>query len=133
MANYNNMTTFPATYNSSYYNIPSVRSFSDDLTTGLRSTLVDFSATHPHAHFALADVGALFHNIIANPAKFGIDEKYVNPPTACLTDVYNSEGVTRHLCSDPERHLFFDSYHPVREVHALIAELFLKAIVSSSV
>lgn len=121
------MLTFPATFNSSYYNIPSVRVFSDELSIGLENTVAAYSA---YAQVALVDVGTLFRRITANPAAYGIDEKYVNPPTACLTGVYTSEGVPRHLCSDPEHHLFFDSYHPVKEVHALIAGMFQKTIKS---
>jgi phospholipase/lecithinase/hemolysin len=81
-----------------------------------------------YANTAFVDVGALFRNIMAHPAKYGIDEKYVNPPTACLTGVYTSEGLSRHLCSDPEHHLFFDSYHPGKQVHNMIGELFEEAI-----
>ena len=66
------MTTFPATYNSSYYNSTGVRVFSDDLTIGLRDAVEGYSAIHEHAHFALVDVGALFQSITANPAEFGI-------------------------------------------------------------
>lgn len=121
LANYNEMTTFPATYNSSDYNIPSVQAYDDDLSTGL----VDIAAAYSgYAKTGFVDVRALFKNITAQPSAYGIDEAYVDPPTACLVGVYTSEGVPRHLCSDPERHLFFDSYHPVTQVHALIAKMF---------
>jgi phospholipase/lecithinase/hemolysin len=119
------MTTFPATYNSSDYNIPSVEVFSTDLTQGLKNIAAAYSG---YAKTAVVDVGGLFRNITSNPKAYGIKKEYVNPPTACLTGVYTSEGVPRHLCSDPEKHIFFDSYHPVKEVHALIAGLFENAI-----
>ncbi|KAH6896661.1 hypothetical protein B0T10DRAFT_544102 [Thelonectria olida] len=125
LANYNTITTFPATYNTSDYNIPSVRVYSDDLTVGLKNIVAGYS---PYVQATFIDVGALFRNITARPAAFDVDEKYVHPPVACLTGVYTSEGVARHLCSDPERHLFFDSYHPVKEVHAMIGKLFIEAI-----
>jgi phospholipase/lecithinase/hemolysin len=127
LASYNEMNTFPATYNSTEYNTPGVKSFDGDLTHGLRNTVAAYSA---YARIALVDVRALFANITADPTSYGIDERYVHPPTACLTGVYTSEGVPTHLCDDPEQHLFFDSYHPVKEVHATIGKLFQGAIQS---
>ena len=121
LANYLRITTFPATYNSSTYDIPSVEVFSKDLTKGLKNIAAAYSA---YAQTAMVDVGGLFEDITSNPEAYGFGDKYVNPPTACLTGVYTSEGVPRNLCSNPEKHVFFDSYHPVKEVHALIAELF---------
>ncbi|KAJ4015271.1 hypothetical protein NW752_006724 [Fusarium irregulare] len=125
LANYLKITTFPATYNSSTYDIPSVEVFSKDLTKGLKNIAAAYSA---YAQTAVVDVGGLFEDIATDPETYGFEDKYVNPPTACLTGVYTSEGVPRHLCSDPEKHVFFDSYHPVKEVHALIAELFEEKI-----
>ncbi|RGP79549.1 hypothetical protein FLONG3_2297 [Fusarium longipes] len=125
LANYLKATTFPATYNSPDYNIPSVEVFSSDLTQGLKNIAAAYSA---YAQTAVIDVGGLFKNITSDPEAYGFAEKYVSPPTACLTGVYTSEGVPRHLCSDPEKHVFFDSYHPGKEVHALIAGLFEQEI-----
>ncbi|KAJ4266139.1 hypothetical protein NW762_004119 [Fusarium torreyae] len=130
LANYLQITTFPAAYNSSDYNIPSVRAYSSALTQGLKNIAAGYS---PYVQTAVVDIQSLFHDIFSDPAKYDIDKKYVHPPTACLTGVYTSEGVPRKLCSDPERHVFFDSYHPVKEVHALIAKLFEQAIGSLSV
>lgn len=125
LANYLKITTFPATYNSSDYNVPSVEVYNTDLTQGLKNIAAAYSA---YAKTAVVDVGGLFQSINSNPEAYGIKKEYMNPPTACLTGVYTSEGVPRHLCSDPEKHIFFDSYHPVKEVHALIAGLFENAI-----
>ncbi|KAL4728981.1 hypothetical protein ACLX1H_003387 [Fusarium chlamydosporum] len=121
LANYLKATTFPATYNSSDYNIPNVEIYSSALTKGLKNIAAAYSA---YAKTAVVDVGGLFEDITLNPEAYGFEDKYVNPPTACLTGVYTSEGVPRNLCSDPEKHVFFDSYHPGKEVHALIADLF---------
>lgn len=77
------------------------------------------------------DVAEIFHSIEADPAKYGFDPKYLNPPTACLTGVYTSEGVPRNLCSDPEKHAFFDGYHVTKEVHTLIGKKFEKAILAA--
>lgn len=125
MVNYNNINTFPATFNVSDYNTPNVKSYSDDLSGGLKELLADYSS---YITTAFIDVGSLFHSITSDPAKYGISEEYVDPPTACLVGVYSGEGVPRHLCNDPEKHLFFDSYHPVDRVHALIGDMFVSEI-----
>ena len=77
----------------------------------------------PYIQITVIQVSKLFADIFVNPAKYGILPKYVNPPTACLQGIYPSEGVPRSLCSDPTEHLFFDVYHPVKEVHARIGAL----------
>ncbi|KAF4948920.1 hypothetical protein FGADI_9204 [Fusarium gaditjirri] len=125
LANYLNATTFPATYNSSAYNVPSVQAYAPALTKGLEQIAAGYSA---YAKTAVIDVQNLFNDLFSDPEAYGFDEDYVNPPTACLTGVYTSEGVPRHVCSDPEKHIFFDSYHPVQEVHALVAKLFVESI-----
>lgn len=125
VASYNDINFFPATYNSPDYNTANVKSYSADLGSGLKALVQNYNK---RARAAFVDVDALFRSIIADPEKFGVDKKYIDPPTACLTGVYTSEGVSRHLCSDPERHIFFDSYHPVKEVHARVGKLFDEAI-----
>ncbi|CAF3528820.1 hypothetical protein SNK03_010028 [Fusarium graminearum] len=125
LANYLKITTFPATYSSPDYDIPSVEVYSSALTQGLKNIAAAYSA---YAQTAVIDVGNLFKDITLDPESYGFDEKYLNPPTACLTGVYTSEGVPRHLCNDPQKHVFFDSYHPGKEVHALIAKLFEQEI-----
>ncbi|KAF5020462.1 hypothetical protein F66182_7501 [Fusarium sp. NRRL 66182] len=125
LANYNEMTTFPATYNSSTYDIPNVETYVTDLTLGLKNIAASYTGL---VQTAVVDVARLFYNITSCPEAYGFAKDYVHPPTPCLTGVYASEHVPRHLCSDPERHLFFDSYHPVKEVHALVADLFEETI-----
>lgn len=118
LGNYNDIETFPGTYNISDYESDNVKSYMDDLSIGLRNVVGAYSA---YANTALVEAQTLFRNIAANPTEYRIDEKYVHPPTACLQGAYGSQG--RSLCSDPEHHLFFDSYHPVKEVHAAIGKL----------
>ncbi|CAG9990298.1 unnamed protein product [Clonostachys byssicola] len=118
LGNYNDIDTFPGTYNVSDYQTDNVKSYMNDLSIGLRNIVGAYSA---YANTALVETQTLFRKIAANPAEYRIDEKYVNPPTACLQGAYGSQE--RSLCSDPERHLFFDSYHPVKEVHAAIGKL----------
>lgn len=125
VANYIDFNAFPATYNSAGYNAANAKTYNSDLTASLQK-LVSSLSSRLRAGFV--DVTALYHDVVANPAKFGFDAKYLNPPTACLTGVYSSEKRPRQLCDDPVRHFFFDSYHPTKHVHALFGDLFVKTI-----
>lgn len=116
---------FPATYGMSEYDFAD--SYARGLNTGLNNIVAGYSA---YMTVGFIDVQALFADITNDPAAYGIDEKYVNPPTACLQGAYPSEGVPRTLCDDPERHLYFDVYHPVKEVHARISTLFQEKLSS---
>ena len=123
LATYPRLNRFPATYNVSAYDIAGM--YTTQLGGGMRNLAAAYQA---FISVDVVDIGALFENITATPAAYGIDKAYVHPPTACLRGVYSSEGVPRTLCHDPERHLFFDVYHPVKQVHARIANLFRQAL-----
>ncbi|KAK4494344.1 hypothetical protein PRZ48_014642 [Zasmidium cellare] len=118
-ANYPPVNQFPATYGSSDYAF--ANDYAAGIDTGLTNLVAGYSA---YIKTGYIDVQGLFANITNNPSAYGIEEQYVNPPTACLQGVYPAEMKPRSLCDDPEKHLFFDSYHPVKEVHAMIAKMF---------
>lgn len=126
VANYNDFTKFPGTYNSDYYKTANVKSYNDALTEQLKSLVRKYRCTTFKAGFV--DVTDIFRSIYANPTNFGVEKKYLEPPTPCLTGVYKSEGVERNLCTDPEKHIWFDAYHVVKEVHTLIGKKFEKHI-----
>ena len=117
--NYPPVDQFPATYGMAGYGFAGA--YAESLNTGLRNIVAGYGA---YVKLGLVDVGAFFASIFANPESYGIDQKYIDPPTACLQGSYASQGVPRSLCGDPERHLFFDIYHPVTNVHSRIAGLF---------
>lgn len=117
--NYPPVNMFPATYGMVEYAFGPA--YAIDLHTGLIDIVAGYSA---YMNTGLIDVQALFANITHDPAAYGIEEKYVKPPTACLKGAYPSDGVPRSLCDDPEKHFFFDSYHPVTQIHHRIAGLF---------
>jgi phospholipase/lecithinase/hemolysin len=54
------------------------------------------------------------NNIVANPAKFGLNDA----TTACITP-----NVPPFQCRQPDRHLFWDGIHPTRAGHAIAAVL----------
>lgn len=116
----------PATYGVVDY--ATLGNFTAQYTRGLENIAAAYSA---YINIELVDVGALFSDMFANPVKYGLDPNYVNPPIGCLKGVYESEGVLRELCGDPEKHVFFDGYHPVKEVHARIGDLVKRVIVKS--
>ncbi|PQK07920.1 hypothetical protein BB8028_0001g00010 [Beauveria bassiana] len=127
LADYGDIATFPATYDSPTYNVSSVHVFNGELADELRDMVRRYSTC---ANIAFVNVGRLFQSIFKHPTAFHIEAEYVDPPTACLTGIYPSEGVQRRLCSNAERHLFFDVYHPVKEVHGLIGTMFMEAIIN---
>ncbi|CAD6903265.1 unnamed protein product [Tilletia controversa] len=51
-----------------------------------------------------------------------------NVEDACLKGVYPGEAPVRSLCSDPDKHVFFDIYHPSRVTHKYIARAALETI-----
>lgn len=125
VANYPLISEFPATYDDAIYRIMG-ESYAAELNAGLIDIEADYQA---YIQIRFVDVGALFAGIIESPEDYGIESKYVNPPTACLHGSYAVEGVSdRKLCDDPEKHLFFDSYHPVSGVHDMIAALFEESL-----
>ena len=58
-------------------------------------------------------------NIVANPAKFGLNDV----TTACITP-----NVPPFQCRQPDRHLFWDGIHPTRAGHAIAALLVGKTL-----
>ena len=125
VANYPRIDRFPATYSDIHY-----QAIGAEYAAELNAGLVDIEAGYQaYMQIRFVDAGALFAKIMANPEDYGIDPKYVDPPTACLQGSYVVEGVSnRTLCNDAERHLFFDSYHPVSGVHDMIAALFEESL-----
>ncbi|CAH0043656.1 unnamed protein product [Clonostachys solani] len=75
LGNYNDIETFPGTYDASDYQSDNVKSYMDDLSIGLRNIVGAYSVC---ANTALVEVQTLFRNIAANPAEYSIDEK--TPP-----------------------------------------------------
>lgn len=117
--------SFPATYNVDSYNPAVAKDYANQLTEGLQNVVSAYSA---YSTTGLVSIGTFFADIISAPRRYGIDPKYIDPPTACLNGAYPSEGVERSLCNDPAQHLFFDSYHPTKQVHARISKLFMDTI-----
>lgn len=87
-----------------------------DLTSSLRSRNISSS---------LVDVYSLFRNITASPEMYGLNASIMY--NACLTGAYAGEG-NRTLCSDPERRIYFDTYHPQTNIHRLIGDLVYRTI-----
>lgn len=124
LADYPNLSTLPAVSTLD----PTTKDAATEFSVALRQNLdLIMDGWSPYIHIAVAGVGQLFQMIDDNPEAYGINASYVNPPTACLVGAYPGEG-PRTLCSDPSRHLFFDTYHPVWEVHRLISGVFTNAL-----
>ncbi|VUC21233.1 unnamed protein product [Clonostachys rosea] len=73
LGNYNDIETFPATFNVSDYQSDNAKSYMDDLSIGLKNIVGAYSAC---ANIALVEAQTLFRNIATDPAAYGIDGKY---------------------------------------------------------
>lgn len=130
LASYLPINLFPATYNSSDVALANfAEAYAKSLDTGLANIVAGYDA---YMETALVDIQTLVAQMFADPTSYGLDEEYVNPPTACLEGSYPSQGVPRSLCDDPARHFFFDIYHPTTGVHDRFAELFVDVLAQSS-
>lgn len=122
LANYPPVSAFPATYNDATY-----RAIGPVYEASLDRGLANIQAAwRAYLRIGVVDVQGLFADIVANPGEYGIRKEYVDPPTPCLKGTYGSGA--RSVCTDPEKHLFWDGYHPVATVHERIAKLFERAL-----
>ena len=93
--------------------------------TDTHNTLLDSSAeelndTLTGAKIEVLDVNALFDEIVANPDEFGITnvtESFLDPTTFTPTAGAN-----------PDKFLFYDTFHPTAAVHALVGDLALETL-----
>src|ERR1051325_7683806 len=87
---------------------------------GLDAALVQLRAALPGIDIVRFDAFTEISNIIANPARFGLNDV----TTACI-----KPNVPPFQCQQPDRHLFWDGIHPTRAGHAIAAVLVGKALV----
>ena len=87
-------------------------SLSDAYDATLGSDLSSLRAAHPEATISLLDADALFRQVIANPAAYGLTD--VTHPA--LTGTPPTAG------PDADRNLFWDTGHPTATGHQLLAD-----------
>ncbi|KDN52225.1 carbohydrate esterase family 16 protein [Tilletiaria anomala UBC 951] len=90
-----------------------LRSFSDAFACDIKK-----QRTPRDARVALWNEEQAFAHILRHARQLG----YTSLDTACLKGVYNGEANTRSLCSDADKHVFWDIYHPTAKTHGLLAE-----------
>jgi phospholipase/lecithinase/hemolysin len=122
LANYPAVSTFPATYGDATYRAVGPR-YAASLDRGLVNVEAAWRA---YLRIGVVNVQGLFEDIVGDPGKYGVSRENVDPPTPCLKGTYG--GGPRSVCTDPERYLFWDGYHPVASVHERIAKLFERAL-----
>lgn len=79
LGNYPPVDRFPATYGLAEYDFGN--EYAKSFNIGLWNIVAGYAA---YVKLGLVDVGALFEDIFADPAQYGIDEQYIDPPTAGL-------------------------------------------------
>ncbi|KAE8208237.1 hypothetical protein CF327_g7143 [Tilletia walkeri] len=104
---------------------PSLDSYGDAFYDYLRSHKNDAAGKH---------ATVVFFDQRSALASF-IDKKSNSPGwnvrDACLAGVYPGEAPKRSLCADPDRHVWWDIYHPSRVTHKYIARAALQTIVTT--
>lgn len=99
--------------------------FLSNYTEELKAGIYEISKAYKSiADVRVIDVYHKFNQVIADPSKYGLDANEIR--TACLQGAYNE--APRSLCDDPDKHLWFDAYHPTRIGHRLVAKVFQKAL-----
>ncbi|KIO25855.1 hypothetical protein M407DRAFT_24811 [Tulasnella calospora MUT 4182] len=75
---------------------------------------------------AYIDMYSLFPPILADPERYGFSPGVAGQN--CISGVYSSETVPRSVCSDPDKRVFWDIFHPSARTHKLIAAEAVKAL-----
>lgn len=78
----------------------------------LNAALGEIARTKPNLNIIPLDVNALFHEIIAEPSRYG----FVNVTNGYLTEAASGIGFT------PDQYLFIDTIHPTARGNQLIAD-----------
>jgi len=86
---------------------------------GLDAALAQLRGVLPGIDIVRFDAFTEINNIVANPAKFGLNDV----TTACI-----KPNVPPFQCEQPDRHLFWDGIHPTRAGHAITAVLVGKTL-----
>lgn len=103
-------------------NMPDLGLIPADGTGFLTAPSIEFNSTiesvfASSSNVAVADVFGLHHQVLADPAAFGL----LNVTDACFTPPAS-------LCSDPSTYFFLDSIHPTTVGHSIIADNFAVAL-----
>lgn len=123
LASYPNLRSLPVGALSTSEYTAYLSDYSAQLRQGLFKIQNDFKH---YLAIKVVDLYPLFQDILRRPNKYGFDPATIQ--TACAQGVYPSEGVPLSICSDPDKHLFWDIYHPTRAGHKIVAKAFEKAI-----
>ncbi|KAL7231888.1 hypothetical protein ACSBR2_010005 [Camellia fascicularis] len=92
----------------------------------LKDLVTELNQNLPGAKFVLANVYDLVMELVTNYAKYG----FSTASTACCGNGGQFAGIipcgpTSSLCSDRDKHVFWDPYHPSQAANVLIAKQLL--------
>ncbi|KAG8988625.1 hypothetical protein FRB90_002635 [Tulasnella sp. 427] len=106
---------------------PAYSTILSNYSTALANGLSALAKNPPTGtRIAYIDLYNIFPQILANPTKYGFSPQVVGQN--CLNGAYPSEGVPRSVCSDPDKRVFWDIYHPSAKTHKIIADEAVKAL-----
>lgn len=94
---------------------PAAQAFSMLFNSTLASLLTDLDLMSPARIFQF-DTFAFFNDVVANPGAFG----FSNATDGCL--------LSPLTCTDPDRFVFWDDFHPTTAAHSLIGSAFARMV-----
>lgn len=94
---------------------PVAQAFSMLFNSTLASLLTDLDLNSPARIFQF-DTFAFFNDVVANPGAFG----FSNATDGCL--------LSPLACTDPDRFVFWDDFHPTTAAHSLIGSAFARMV-----
>ncbi|RCI10251.1 hypothetical protein L249_8709 [Ophiocordyceps polyrhachis-furcata BCC 54312] len=98
--------------------------YTKQLGADLQRVARNVSSASPGVTIKVVDLQPLFRTIESNSRALGFDRKGLRQ--ACLVGAYGE--ASRSLCSDPDRYVYFDAYHPTGKTHCLIANEVVDAL-----
>lgn len=92
--------------------------YSTFFNAALASELANLDALFPDASIVRFDAFSLLNDVMLNPADYG----FTNTKDACLPSLYETP------CTDPEHYVSWDGFHPTTAVHAVLGQMFVRAV-----
>ena len=123
LASYPNLRSLPVGAISTAEYAGFLSDYSEQLRSGLFGIQEEFKKM---LSIQVVDLYPIFQDILKRPKAYGFDPAVVQ--VACAQGVYPSEGLPLSICDNPDKHLFWDIYHPTRVGHRIVASAFQKVL-----
>lgn len=113
----------PRYQNMSQFERENAKKYSDYFNRELRKACEILSKIYTHTSVKVFDINKLFHEIYHNPEKYRID------PNKLKSSYIKSKEfkINPNKTSPAKGYMFWDDIHPTADIHAFLAEAFIRA------